>query len=114
MKSLIETIFDFTKSDPPPIEVEDPDDYMGTAVWVTTRAEAMSLTSDDGGYAFSFDMPMEYTGLCWWVPCGLSPYPAQMRVRLYFCLYREGIPESQIQQLCQSYQAVVPWPMTSP
>jgi hypothetical protein len=115
MKTVIESLFGFLQTPPPPIEIEDPDDYMGTDVWAITRAEAKFRTVDDGAYAFWFDTPTPYFKSCLgWQPCPAGAgVPTTMRAKLYFCLYREGIPESQIKKACTPFEQVLPWPMAA-
>lgn len=110
MKTIIETIFDLMKP-APPATATDPDDFMGTDVWAITRYEAKYRTDTNGAYAFCFDMPTTfYQG---W-PAGFGPtkikyaFPATMRVRLYFCLYRENTPASEIKKACSAYNKVDP------
>jgi len=108
MKKIIETIFDYSQSEPP-IEVKDPDDYQGTEVWAITRFEADDKTSDNGAYAFCFDMPSSYDAGCFSSCPPNEKVPIPMRVRLYFCLYREGTSEGAIKKACSSYEAVETW-----
>ncbi|RJQ24734.1 MAG: copper amine oxidase N-terminal domain-containing protein [Peptococcaceae bacterium] len=117
IKTVMETILGLS-SEPPPVEVDDPDDFQGTEVWAITRSEADYKTSGNGAYAFWIELPMTYTKYVdfWW-PYGpgsggkLTTAIAPMRTRLYFCLYREGTPESEIKKTCSSYEQVLPWPM---
>jgi hypothetical protein len=119
MKTVIETIFGLSQSAPPPVVVDEPDDFQGTEAWAITRGEADYKTSDNGAYAFWFELPMKYltyNGFWWpfgpgagssWITKAIGP----VRARLYFCLYREGTPESEIKKACSSYKQVLPWPM---
>ncbi|QKK03413.1 MAG: hypothetical protein HND55_12535 [Pseudomonadota bacterium] len=112
-KGLIDTVFGFMASDPKPVEVADEDDFMGSDVWVITRAEAQQRTSQNGAYAFHFvELPTTQWKLCSYKPCGAGGGRiATMRARLDFCLYREGIPEREIRQRCRPSSMVLPWPM---
>jgi hypothetical protein len=86
---------------------------MGTEVWTITEGGAMSRTSGNGAYAFSFDMPTTYEVSCGTTyPCPVGTgWGVTMRARLYFCLVREGTPEGEVKKACSSYEPVVPWPM---
>lgn len=103
LKSIIEGILDLS-NEPAPVEVKDPDDFMGTDTWSITRADAKQLTADDGAYGFWFEMPTTFYGACWGIPCYVSSTsPATMRARVYFCLSRDGVPSNQLHQLCSPY-----------
>ncbi|GAB4275485.1 MAG: hypothetical protein Kow0092_31110 [Deferrisomatales bacterium] len=113
LKSVIETIFGFLKSDPPPVTVKDPDDFMGSTLWTTTEAEAYWNTANyggDGAYGFFFDVPFSYQASCLgWEPCTPAiSVPITMRARVKLCLYREGVPESSLPQVCPPYKDVRP------
>jgi hypothetical protein len=46
------------------------------------------------------------------IPCTTSgAIPVTMRAKLYFCLYRDGVPESKLAQVCAPYEQILPWPM---
>ena len=100
----------FVNQQTPSVEVEDPDDYMGTQTWGIDRLEARDKTSKNGAYAFYFRIPSKvllgcpttYYGVC------ANPIVHTMQAYAYFVLYREGTPESAIQDACQSYQPAVP------
>jgi len=120
LKSLIDSIFDLSAPSPDPVVVKDEDDYMGTEVWMITRTEARFKTEADGTYGFWFDTPTTYLKSCLgWEPCYAGwGVPITMRARLYFCLHREDVPTSYIQQKystpeqkAAAYQMVLPWPM---
>lgn len=116
LKSVVDTIYNFARSsEAPPVAVKDPDDYQGTDIWVTNRRYAQLYTRDNGVYAFYFDMPTTFMFTCeGWNPCSVnSPFakPVTMRVRLYFCLYREGTPAATVKAACSAYEKVIPWPM---
>ncbi len=111
LKGIIEAALDLSQS-PQSIEVDDPDDFMGTDIWYISRKEAQSVTSDDGAYGFSFEMPSQYWASCLGIPCGPSnSFPVTMRTRLEFCLHREGVSESELEKACPPYTMVLPWPM---
>jgi hypothetical protein len=113
MKQVIEKLFDLSQT-PAPITGKDPDDYMGTNIWTITRYEARVKTSTNGTYAFQLpEIPVPYMKSCLgWTPCPAGAgVPVTMRVRPYFCLVREGLPENDIKKLCTPYTSVLPWPM---
>lgn len=108
LKGVIEGLLDLSQS-AQTIEVDDPDDFMGTDIWFISRKEAQSLTSNDGAYGFSFEMPTDYWVSCFGLPCGPSNnFPVTMRARLEFCLYREGMTDSEIKNACEPYVMVFP------
>jgi hypothetical protein len=96
------------------IEVEDPDDVMGDAVWAVTHQEALFLTGDDGAYGFSFEVPTPNYAACIppVVPCTADiAIPSRLTVEIEMCLYRDGIPAAELRDLCEPYEPVRPWPM---
>ncbi len=108
LKGILEGILDLSSEDAP-VEVQDPDDFMGTDTWYITRSNAQTLTSDTGAYGFWFEMPTTYYGACYGIPCNVSwSVPATMRARVYFCLARDGVPQNQLQQLCAPYAPYFP------
>ncbi len=113
MKKVIETIFGLSQGESKPVHVNDPDDLMGSGVWAITRKQAQAKTSDDGAYGFWFPVPSDYLSSCMGViPCTTSAtIPVTMRAKLYFCLHRDGVPESKLAQVCAPYTQVLPWPM---
>lgn len=114
MKSVIEFTFGAIQTPPAPVTVDDPDDFMGTNAWAIDRVSAKFRTTNTGVYPFYLiELPTKQWTLCSVVPCGVGwGKMATMRVRLDFCLVREGIAESKVKQLCSAPQAVVPWPMS--
>lgn len=116
IKTIIDSILGLS-NEPDPIEVTDPDDPMGTAVWAVTRSDAAFKTSGNGSYGFWFDMPTTYQKSC----LGWDPCPAgagviiTMRAKQYFCLVREDVPQAEVAGRCgapSTYSQVLPWPMT--
>lgn len=112
VKGLIEALIGATE-ETLPTQVADPDDYMGTNLWVITRDWANYRTSGNGAYAFYLpEVPTKVEKLG---PPSLSATEmtqyATMRVRPHFCLYREGIPDSEVKKVCAPSQIVAPWPM---
>jgi hypothetical protein len=107
IKSIIEW---FLEEKSKPVEVTDPDDYMGSDIWLITREQAQVRTARTGGYGFWFDMPSTYYVSCLGaVPCPLaSAVPVTMRVRLEFCLHRDGVPEDQVRHVCSPPSKVMP------
>ena len=99
------------KSDPPPMVVKDPDDHMGSTVWALPHNEADWASSDDGAYGFFFDIPLTNRVSCLgWEPCTPSiSVPINLRARVQFCLYREGIAEKDLKVLCPPYKDVRPY-----
>jgi len=96
------------------ITVDDPDDVMGDAVWAVTHQEALSLTSDDGAYGFSFEVPTPNYLACIpaVVPCTPAiAIPSRLTAKIEMCLYRDGIPVDKLRELCTPYEPVRPWPM---
>jgi hypothetical protein len=110
MVDLIETIFGFMQPEPT-VQVKDPDDYMGSTIWTSTELEAFFNTSGDGAYGFFFEVPYNNWVSCFgWEPCTQSiSSPINMRVRVKFCLYREGIAEGDLKSLCSPYEDVRPY-----
>lgn len=109
MKTIVEEIFNLSKK-PQTVTIDDPDDFEGANAWAITAFEAYSKTSTNGAYAFYMDMPTSVMTSCLgWMPCPVgSGVPITMQVRVYFCLYRQGIPEADIQKVCTPYIWVVP------
>ena len=107
--SIIKTLFSF---DPDPIcaDVADSDDFMGVDGWFISRQQALLKTSGNGAYGFWFDMPTTVKKAI--LPGIIPPVSvlATMRARLYFCLYREGIPENEVNSRCSNYTQA-PWSM---
>jgi hypothetical protein len=105
------SIFGYTA---PQIEVEDPDDVMGDAVWAVTHQEALLLTAEDGAHGFSFEVPTPNAAVCLdgAFPCPIEiAVPSRLTVVMEMCLYREGIPADQLRYRCEPYEQVLPWPM---
>jgi len=116
-EAIVEGFMSVFAYSPPRIEVEDPDDVMGDAVWVITHREALSLTAGDGAYGFSFEVPFENGAVCLdgATPCPIeSAVPSRLAVVVEMCLYREGIPAGELRTLCAPYPRVEPWPMRVP
>ena len=92
-------------SSPDPIPVPDPDDFQGTNTWYITHYDAGRKTKMTGAYGFWFEMPTLYDITCLgWQPCYPEEgFTATMRAKVYFCLVREGVPESQIKNVCEPY-----------
>jgi hypothetical protein len=115
-ESIIDTIESFfsAESQRMCLNVDNPDDYMGADGWVTTHKDAHFKTSKNGAYAFSFEMPTTFKWAiepgCWIQgenytgPCRSK---ATMSVRLNFCLYREGISENTVRNLCSSPEEIL-------
>lgn len=96
------------------VEVDDPDDVMGDAVWAVTHQEALFLTRDDGAYGFSFEVPTPNYAVCVTgeVPCTADiAIPSRLTMNIEMCLYRDGIPADELRRLCEPYEPVLPWPM---
>jgi hypothetical protein len=108
LKDLLEGIFGLSE-EAKKVTIDDPDDPQGVDSWGITADEAYSQTAQNGAYAFYIEMPTHVsmqtmcTGMFWSCSSSMS-VPLTMRVRLYFCLYREGTPESDIQKACSHYQ----------
>jgi hypothetical protein len=114
LEGIIEGIFGLMQSGPPPINVADPDDFMGTDVWFITRQGALEKTSSNGAYAFTIpEMPTPFRYSCLGAePCSVSSgVPTTLRIRPSFCLVREGVPKSDYKKVCTPFSYVVPWPM---
>ena len=110
---IIDNIFGFLKDDPPPVEVKDKDDFMGSAHWAIDRTKAAFKTYKTGTYPFFMDnVPERYwvgepcdRQLGWW-PCRSDgKFYQTMRVKLFFCLVRDGVPEKDIGRLCNPKNA---------
>jgi hypothetical protein len=116
-EAIVEGFVSIFAYSPPRIEVEDPDDVMGDAVWVMTHREALSLTAGDGAHGFSFEVPFENGAVCLdgASPCPIEiAVPSRLAVVVEMCLYREGVPAGDLRTLCAPYPRVEPWPMRVP
>ena len=115
IKALADMVFNLSQS-PTYVTVKDADDLQGSDFWAISRAQAQYATDKNGAYGFWFDTPTTSKITCLgWTPCSVnSPFKAyvNMRARLRFCLYREGISESQIKSVCTPYEMVLPWPLS--
>lgn len=111
LKGVIEDLLDLSKQ-PTTVTVNDPDDFQGADSWGITAMDAYSSTASNGAYGFYMDMPTTIWKSCLGViPCPVGAgVPTTMQVRVYFCLYREGMPESDIKKVCSPYVYVYPVP----
>lgn len=60
--TIISAIEEAFSLDPDPVcgIVDDPDDYMGSEMWYISNLDALKKTSENGAYAFHFDMPSSH------------------------------------------------------
>lgn len=113
--ALVQGIVSYVKdmfaldSGPICIDVPDPDDYMGVNGWSISKEDAELKTNNNGAYAFWFDMPTSLTKNCEPIIPYQSCSIATMRTRVNFCIYREGIQESDINKVCSPYTQAT-WP----
>jgi CSLREA domain-containing protein len=136
LKGAIDAIFGLGE-EPKPVEVEDPDDYMGSHFWDISHSEALDKTSENGAYGFAMGPSVPYPHseydpgyviVCvdeeghpdpYNTGCQFKYYVTrEMLVRPYFCLYREGTEETALEESCPppdtpdaraSYEMVFPW-----
>ena len=110
--AIVDGFLEIFGSRPELIEVDDPDDVMGDAVWTITHQEALWLTGEDGAYGFWFKVPNPNYVACIppVVPCTADiAIPSRLEVRVEMCLYREGIPATELRKLCEPYEWAPPW-----